>query len=59
MNAKKKFTMPTSYVIIFGVIVLIAILTWFIPDITISGISWNKEQRWLYIMQSTGVPEKW
>ena len=34
MNAKKKFTMPTSYVIIFGVIVLIAILTWFIPDIT-------------------------
>lgn len=32
-KTKKKMTVPSSYVIIFSVIVLIAILTWFIPAI--------------------------
>ncbi len=29
--AKKKFQMPNTYVILFGVIALIAVLTWFVP----------------------------
>lgn len=32
-DTKKKFSMPSSYVVIFAVIVLIALLTWLFPEI--------------------------
>lgn len=40
-KGKKKFKMPNTYVILFGVICLIAVLTWFVPggayDLTEGG----------------------